>query len=121
MVAYSFMYLGGMQGGGAGLMPSLSGCGIVLFSIFDLLVSRNEERAVIVWSDFAFVALICVAVLFYVFLSDTLGFIVTSVIIVTPLVLLRAQCSKFLSIFISVAFVIFIYYLFSKVLLVPLP
>ncbi len=66
------------------------------------------------------IALILGAILFYIFLSDFLGFQFTSVIILIAL-MKRLRVSTFWSLIMACGVTFGIYVLFAKILLVPLP
>jgi putative tricarboxylic transport membrane protein len=66
------------------------------------------------------ILLILSAILFYIFVSDILGFLITSVIILIAL-MKRLRVSTVWSIAMACGVTLSIYLLFAKILLVPLP
>ena len=66
------------------------------------------------------IALILAAILFYIFISDFLGFQFTSVVILVAM-MKRLRVSFIWSVVMACGITFFIYVLFEKILLVPLP
>lgn len=121
LIFYSQKTLNDFESFGAAFMPTLSGIGLIFFSLIDLKNSLNKKKIKKPTNDFRYVLLISFIVILYIILSNTLGFIITGVITTTPLMMKFSKQNKLKSILISFFLVLFIYYIFAKVLLVPLP
>lgn len=102
------------------------GCGIYL------MVKGVREHALVPWFDpqpwtrsprhVASVLLVLVALLFYIFLADTLGFLITGFLVLTGLMLwLRGPSRLPSTLAIAVGSVIVIQFAFGTLLRVPLP
>ncbi|MCL2897768.1 tripartite tricarboxylate transporter TctB family protein [Brenneria tiliae] len=122
---YSYIALGDIRSFGAGFMPAIIGCLIVLLSALDLIaVWRGKVKSqpgVTGWQDIASVALLVAVVVFYIYCVELLGFILTASVIMVGLLLLFLQNNKILASVVAVGLAAGIYYLFSTILLVPLP
>ncbi|NND91907.1 MAG: hypothetical protein HKN42_13695 [Granulosicoccus sp.] len=134
-IAYSttFPALHG-QAYGPNLFPILIGCGLALCGL--LLIVRGlrarqaanaEEAAWFRWGDWAQdpdrrvnMILIPSVLIIYILLSDIIGFIPLSIILLT-LLLYRLGTSVALSILYAVVTTVLLQVLFARVLLVPLP
>ncbi|KLU19269.1 tripartite tricarboxylate transporter TctB family protein [Proteus cibarius] len=122
LIVYSAYSLGDFSEYGAAFMPSIIGGGMIIFSLIDIF-SRDQESDIplVSWHEIKFVLLIIGIILFYVFASDYLGFILTGLIITAPLMMKYAITKPIYSFIISASVVLGVYYLFTAVLLVPLP
>ena len=116
LIVYSAYSLGDFSEYGAAFMPSIIGGGMIIFS-------RDQESDIplVSWHEIKFVLLIIGIILFYVLASDYLGFILTGLIITAPLMMKYATTKPIYSFIISASVVLGVYYLFTAVLLVPLP
>lgn len=121
LIAYSVCSLGNFADFGAGLMPTIAGSAMIIFSIADILCSANSQTEKYDKTDIQCVGIISASVLFYVLISDALGFILTGFIIITSLMTQYAQCGRVKSAMIAFVVVFSTYLLFAKVLSVPLP
>lgn len=117
------------QNYGPDLFPTLIGIGLFVCGgilIFQGIAQRAEVPMVDIgdWakdrSNIANVALVLGSMVFYILVSGTLGFIPTSLLIMT-LLLRRFGSGWLASILIAVTTTFVIHTLFAKVLLVPLP
>ena len=122
LIVYSAYSLGDFNEYGAAFMPSIIGGGMIIFSLIDIF-SRDQESDIlfVLWHKIKFILLIIAIFLFYVFASDYLGFILTGLIITAPLMMKYATTKPIYSFIISASVVLGVYYLFTAVLLVPLP
>lgn len=112
---------------GASAFPTLiavgfAGCGVVL-----IRQGLREKAPLVVWRDWTRdrrhivnVLSIVAATLFYIFLSERLGFILTTAIILLAL-LLRFRVRPVTAVAIAIGTPIVMQYLFGNLLLVPLP
>ena len=107
---------------GAAFMPSLIGGGMIIFSLLDIFAKKQQmDTPLVTWHEIKFVLLIIGIILFYVFFAEYLGFIVTGFIVIAPLMMKYAKVKPIFSFIISAGIVLGVYYLFTAVLLVPLP
>jgi putative tricarboxylic transport membrane protein len=114
---------------GPGLFPGLIASGLCVGGLV-LLVQGLRERASVPWISFqswvrsprhllSFVLLIA-SVLFYMLVSDKLGFVLTAVIVLTVMFhVLRVPLAK--AILFAVLATLLIHFAFYKMLRVPLP
>lgn len=126
--AHSFPRLHG-QNYGPDLFPTLIGAGLFLCGVI-LVFQGMAQRAQVPMVDIgdwaqdghnvANVVILLACMIFYILVSDSLGFIPTSLLIMTTL-LLRFGSSWRSSIILAVATTFVIHTLFAKLLLVPLP
>ncbi|PWC16679.1 hypothetical protein DDT52_17940 [Brenneria roseae subsp. roseae] len=149
VAAYAFIQLGDVADFGAGFMPAILGCLLVLLSILDLttvrLTKRREhfstspatackvtDKTTAVKKEhrqpsdakrheITSVCLVALTVVFYIYFVELLGFILTTSIIMASLLALFLSKHKIIAVVAAVGLSSGIYYLFSKVLLVPLP
>ncbi|RLM25170.1 hypothetical protein BIY29_07850 [Brenneria alni] len=127
ILLYSLIALGDITDFGAGFMPAIIGCLIVLLSVLDFIISwmkskkEKDPGIPVPWRDLASVGMISIAVIFYIFFVDTLGFILTSSAIIISLLLLFLKKNKIIASIAAIGISTGIYYLFAKILLVPLP
>lgn len=122
LIGYSSYSLGDFSEYGAAFMPSVVGAGIIIFSLTDMLSRKNEDDVPLVtWHEIKFVLIVSALILFYILFVDYLGFILTGLIITAPLMMKYARAKAAYSFIISLGVVIGVYYLFTTVLLVPLP
>ncbi|MCV9879409.1 tripartite tricarboxylate transporter TctB family protein [Brenneria izbisi] len=125
VAAYAFIQLGDVAEFGAGFMPAILGCLMVLLSILDLTTIRlkkednpasdNGKREIIS------VCLVALTVIFYIYFVELLGFILTTSLIMAGLLVFFLPKNKLIAALSAVGLSSGIYYLFSKLLLVPLP
>jgi len=122
LIGYSTYSLGDFSEYGAAFMPSVVGGGIIIFSLTDMLSRKNEEDVPLVtWHEMKFVLIISGLIIFYILCVDYLGFILTGLVITAPLMMKYARAKAIYSLIISLGVVVGVYYLFTAVLLVPLP
>lgn len=122
LIGYSTYSLGDFSEYGAAFMPSVVGAGIILFSLTDMLSRKNEDDVPLVtWHEIKFVLIVSGLIIFYILFVDYLGFILTGLIITAPLMMKYARAKAIYSLIISLGVVVGVYYLFTAVLLVPLP
>jgi len=122
LIGYSTYSLGDFSEYGAAFMPSVVGGGIIIFSLTDMLSRKNEEDVPLVtWHEIKFVLIISGLIIFYILCVDYLGFILTGLVITAPLMMKYARAKAIYSLIISLGVVVGVYYLFTAVLLVPLP
>ncbi|MEQ4921962.1 tripartite tricarboxylate transporter TctB family protein [Proteus hauseri] len=122
LIVYSAYSLGDFSEYGAAFMPSIIGGGIIIFSLIDIFSRKQEtDTPLVTWHEIKFVLLIIGVILFYVLAADYLGFILTGLIITAPLMMKYAKLKYIYSFIISASVVLGVYYLFTAVLLVPLP
>lgn len=122
LIAYSTYSLGDFSEYGAAFMPSVVGGGIIFFSLTDMLSNKKEEDVPLVtWHEIKNVIIITGLIIFYILFVDYLGFILTGLIITAPLMMKYAKTKAIYSFIISFGVVVGVYYLFTTVLLVPLP
>lgn len=126
--ATSFPSLYG-QNYGPDLFPIIIGCGLALCGVF-LIISGIAKREMMpkvemgAWASdrgtALNVVLLIAAMVFYILASEWLGFVITSLLILTIL-FVRLGSSLLTSITIAVIVTLLIHTVFAKVLLVPLP
>jgi len=75
----------------------------------------------VTWHEIKFVLIISGLIIFYILCVDYLGFILTGLVITAPLMMKYARAKAIYSFIISLGVVVGVYYLFTAVLLVPLP
>ncbi|HGN1267153.1 TPA: tripartite tricarboxylate transporter TctB family protein [Proteus mirabilis] len=122
LIIYSTYSLSDFSEYGAAFMPSLIGGGMIVFSLLDIFAKKQQmDTPLVTWHEIKFVLLIIGIILFYVFFAEYLGFIVTGFIVITPLMMKYAKVKPIFSFIISAGIVLGVYYLFTAVLLVPLP
>lgn len=122
LIGYSTYSLGDFSEYGAAFMPSVVGAGIIIFSLTDMLSRKNEDDVPLVtWHEIKFVLIVSGLIIFYILFVDYLGFILTGLIITAPLMMKYARAKAIYSLIISLGVVVGVYYLFTAVLLVPLP
>ncbi|PWC11721.1 hypothetical protein B4923_12900 [Brenneria roseae subsp. americana] len=144
VAAYAFIQLGDVADFGAGFMPAILGCLLVLLSILDLttvrLTKRRERFSTSLMADqtpaikkehrqpsdakrheITSVCLVALTVVFYIYFVELLGFILTTSIIMASLLALFLSKHKVIAVVAAVGLSSGIYYLFSNILLVPLP
>ncbi|WP_249215907.1 tripartite tricarboxylate transporter TctB family protein [Citrobacter sp. JGM124] len=122
LIGYSTYSLGDFSEYGAAFMPSVVGGGIIIFSLTDMLSHKKEEDIPLVtWHEIKYVIMIAGLIIFYILGVDYLGFILTGLIITAPLMMKYARTKAVYSFIISLVVVVGVYYLFTAVLLVPLP
>lgn len=122
LIGYSTYSLGDFSEYGAAFMPSVVGAGIIIFSLTDMMSRKNEDDVPLVtWHEIKFVLIISGLIIFYILCVDYLGFILTGLIITAPLMMKYARAKAIYSLIISLGVVVGVYYLFTAVLLVPLP
>jgi putative tricarboxylic transport membrane protein len=128
--AHSYPALPGVPYG-PGLFPTIiAGCMLLggLILIFKGL-RHFRESGWFSWDNWAkrprtyvTLCLIFLALLFYIFFSERLGFLLTSVMILFPLLLWTRGRERFVSsLIISISFSFIIYLAFAKLVRVPLP
>ena len=122
LIGYSTYSLGDFSEYGAAFMPSVVGAGIIIFSLTDMMSRKNEDDVPLVtWHEIKFVLIVSGLIIFYILFVDYLGFILTGLIITAPLMMKYARAKAVYSLIISLGVVVGVYYLFTAVLLVPLP
>lgn len=122
LIGYSTYSLGDFSEYGAAFMPSVVGGGIIIFSLADMMSRKNEDDVPLVtWHEIKFVLIVSGLIIFYILFVDYLGFILTGLIITAPLMMKYARAKAAYSFIISLGVVVGVYYLFTAVLLVPLP
>lgn len=122
LIGYSTYSLGDFSEYGAAFMPSVVGGGIIIFSLTDMMSRKNEDDTPLVtWHEIKFVLIVSGLIVFYILCVDYLGFILTGMIITAPLMMKYARAKPIYSFIISLGVVVGVYYLFTAVLLVPLP
>ena len=122
LIGYSSYSLGDFSEYGAAFMPSVVGGGIIIFSLADMMSRKNEDDVPLVtWHEIKFVLIVSGLIIFYILFVDYLGFILTGLIITAPLMMKYARAKAAYSFIISLGVVVGVYYLFTAVLLVPLP
>lgn len=121
LIGYSSYSLGDFSEYGAAFMPSVVGGGIIIFSITDMLRKNDEDTPLVTWHEIKFVLIVSGLIIFYILFVDYLGFILTGLIITAPLMMKYARAKAIYSLIISLGVVVGVYYLFTAVLLVPLP
>jgi len=122
LIGYSTYSLGDFSEYGAAFMPSVVGAGIIIFSLTDMMSRKNEDDVPLVtWHEIKFVLIVSGLIIFYILCVDYLGFILTGLIITAPLMMRYARAKAIYSLIISLGVVVGVYYLFTAVLLVPLP
>lgn len=121
LVIYSSYKLSDFQQFGAAFFPTITGVGIIIFSLLDLVFNLKERVKEIDFNEFKYAGLVVFIVITYIALSKHVGFILTGIMITAPMMMWFSRCSKLWSVVLSTCTVFFIYFLFSKVLLVPLP
>lgn len=122
LIGYSTYSLGDFSEYGAAFMPSVVGAGIIIFSLTDMMSRKNEDDVPLVtWHEIKFVLIVTGLIVFYILFVDYLGFILTGLIITAPLMMKYARAKAIYSLIISFGVVVGVYYLFTAVLLVPLP
>ena len=72
-------------------MPSLIGGGMIVFIIRYFCKKQQMDTPLVTWRKIKFVLLIIGIILFYVFLLNTLVFIVTGFIVIAPLMMKYAK------------------------------
>ena len=129
-IAYSttFPRLHG-QDYGPDLFPTIVGVGLLVCGVI-LIVQGLAQRSTSPWVDIGDwagdrrnivnVLALLGSILFYILVSDDLGFIPTSLLILTTL-MIRFGSSWLVSIAVAVITTLVIHTLFAKLLLVPLP
>jgi putative tricarboxylic transport membrane protein len=114
---------------GPNLFPTIISLGMIVCGgilILQGLAQRATEPMIVVgdWaqnrSNVLNVAILLGCIAFYILISDWLGFILTSLLILTTL-LVRLGSTLRTSLIVAVATTFIIHTLFAKVLLVPLP
>ncbi len=130
IVARTFPALPGVPYG-PGLFPSIiAGCmfmgGVILVFKGIRVLPETGWLTLDPWAktvrSYMTLGLIFTALLFYILFSDKLGFIVTCMLILLPLLLWTRGHKRFLSsLIISVSFSLIIYLVFVKFMRVPLP
>lgn len=130
LVARTFPALPGVPYG-PGVFPTIiAGCmllgGVVLIFKGLRQLPRSGWFTLDPWAktlrSYITLGLIFAALLFYILLSDTLGFIFTCVLILVPLLVWTRGVERILSsLIISVSFSMIIYLVFVKFMRVPLP
>ncbi|KAA8996403.1 tripartite tricarboxylate transporter TctB family protein [Affinibrenneria salicis] len=122
---YSHIALGDVGDFGAGFMPAIVGALIAVLSALDFLSAWRATAGATSgaggWHEIASVALMIAVVMFYIYGVDLLGFILTTSIIMVGLLLLFMEKNKLIASLAAIGLSAGIYYLFSNVLLVPLP
>ncbi len=124
VAAYAFIELGDVATFGAGFMPAITGMLIALLSLLDFITVRLKagvSSSDTARRDILSVALVACAVIFYIYTVDVIGFIFTTSLIMAGLFIFFIPQHRLLSAVAAVVLSASIYYLFSKVLLVPLP
>lgn len=130
MIAYTttFPSLYG-QNYGPDLFPIIIGGGLAICGILLVVrgVAERETVPLVQMGDWASdrgtvinVGLLIGAMIFYILLSDWLGFVIISLLILTIL-LVRLGSSFLTSVVIAAVTTLLIHFVFAKVLLVPLP
>jgi|GEM_PF-518455 len=126
MALYAWIVLGDAGSYGAGFMPAAIGCLITLLSALELV--RETRRWLVLrpqpesgGRELFSLAVVIAAVVFYIAFVDVLGFVVTSSLIVVALLVPFLGQRRLMASLAAIAAVAGIYYLFSAILLVPLP
>lgn len=111
---------------GASFYPVIIGGVTALLACIDFLFELKNSHKYIyqrlnLRKDLKIISVICVMVLFYIMATDYLGFILTSTLILSSLVLPRIATHKLFTLLLLLMISIGIYFLFANILLVPLP
>lgn len=122
---YSYRTFGDIGSFGAGFMPAAVGGLMVLFSLLDFVItwvkrdtgSFSGSRL----RDIASLLLVSGLIIFYIYAVEYLGFILTSSLIMLGLLLYFLDSHRLIASCGAVMLSAGIYYLFSRILLVPLP
>lgn len=124
---YSYRTFGDIGSFGAGFMPAAIGGLMVFFSLLDLLITWLKRATDVssdagaFWRDIGSIALVSGLIIFYICAVDTLGFMLTSSLMMLVLLLRFLEGHRIMVVVGAVALSAGIYYLFSSLLLVPLP
>lgn len=107
---------------GTGFFPILVSVGIILSSIVNILTDNVDDS----YHDISSYNLISAAIVFtimvlYVILMPIIGFLIGTMILLPVLMYYSGVQSKSLIAAISVIFPIVLFYIFSRIFLVPLP
>ncbi|MEL4889228.1 tripartite tricarboxylate transporter TctB family protein [Pectobacterium betavasculorum] len=124
VAAYAFIELGDVATFGAGFMPAITGILIGLLSSLDFITVRLKADASSSGTarrDILSVVLVACTVIFYIYIVDIIGFIFTTSLIMAGLFVFFLPQHRLPAAVAAVVLSTGIYYLFSKVLLVPLP
>lgn len=111
---------------GAGFFPTVLGVIIALAGLYMALFSKPEEGEPedegeqLAWANIGRPAIVAGAALVYILFSQQLGFLVLAPIILTGMLLL-GRVEIWRSLLIGIVGSLAIYFLFAKLLLVPLP
>ncbi|KAE9528386.1 tripartite tricarboxylate transporter TctB family protein [Testudinibacter aquarius] len=123
---YSYSTYGDFDSYGAAYYPTIIGALVSVFSFVDFIMELKMKKTY-VFQSFNFsreiiaVCFVVIAVLFYIFLADVLGFVITtSLILIFMAVPLVKKQKVFTALFLIVVATL-IYLLFAKVLQVSLP
>lgn len=128
MLAYAFGVLADVAAYGAGFMPAVIGGLMVVLAVLDLAATARAPAAHTDGSaapsgraQATGLALTTASVVFYLLAVDTLGFMLTGSLIVVALLAPLLQRHRLVTLALAVVAVAGVDYLFSRVLLVPLP
>lgn len=114
---------GGIGQHGAGFMPTLISGLLLFFTAIDAAIdikNRGQRQSLFSMAECKALALIIIAVMLFVFLLDTLGFVICSCVLLFILMKIRGVKLP-LAAGVSIAASLIIYYVFARVLLVALP
>lgn len=114
---------GGIGQHGAGFMPTLISGLLLFFTAIDAAIdikNRGQRQSLFSMAECKALALIIIAVMLFVFLLDTLGFVICSCVLLFILMKIRGVKLP-LATGVSIAASLIIYYVFARVLLVALP
>ena len=122
---YSYITYQDFSSYGAAFYPTVIGVLVALFAIIDFCMERNIRHKYIfqvfdIKRDIKYSLMISLIVLFYILVIDYLGFIVTTSIILLSLTLPYIKEKRMLIGSFLIIISTGIYFLFAKVLLVPL-
>lgn len=123
---YSYQTYGDFAQYGAAFYPTVIGVLVVFFSLIDFIMELKLKGKYVfqhfdLIQDGKAILLIIAVVSFYIFMTDYLGFVLTTFLILTTLTLPLLKTRKLLTVLFLFALSIGIYFLFAKILLVGLP
>ncbi len=124
--AFTFPRMEGTNYPGPGFFPKVVGFSLMVLSLI-LIIKNVREKA---WPhvphlrekkrEFVNIFSVIASVLFYIYLSDYLGFLLTvSIIMVGLMLLLKVPLKK--SLYLGIGATVITYLLFNRLLAVPLP
>lgn len=123
---YSYCTYGDFHSYGAAFFPTIIGGCVAAFAMLDLIIEISIRNKYVFQNinfkkDLKVIFGISLVILFYIFLSDLLGFVVTTSILLMGLTLPFVKKNRLILAIFLIILSILINLLFAKVLLVPLP